>query len=245
MLKTIPLILAVFFTIATQAQSFKSQQQKYPRYRQAAKNVRSECEHILTSKNLDKNSLRLFIKVHKQEEQLQLWGKDKNHSKYVLLKEYPFCYASGSLGPKRKQGDGQVPEGFYFIDRFNPYSNFHLSLGINYPNQSDRIKGRRPLGGDIFIHGNCVSIGCIAITDPIIEEVYYFAVEGKNNGQAKIPVYIFPFKMNQKNMDKYSKEYLQQKEFWRGLKPVYDFFEKNRNLPVIGVKKNGSYYMKQ
>lgn len=107
-----------------------------------------------------------------------------NKDLFRLIKDYQICSLSGELGPKRQQGDLQVPEGFYWIDRFNPASNFYLSLGINYPNQFDRILGKSgELGGDIFIHGGCVTIGCIPITDDKIKELYLIAVEAKSNGQ--------------------------------------------------------------
>lgn len=106
---------------------------------------------------------------------------------------YPFCASSGILGPKRKEGDRQIPEGIYYINHFNPVSNFHLSLGINYPNPSDKILSDPAQPGESFyIHGNCVTIGCIPISDDKIKELYILAVEAYNNGQVKIPVHIFP-----------------------------------------------------
>src|SRR5690606_11025729 len=103
----------------------------------------------------------------------------KNGEKFTLVKTYPVCSSSGLPGPKRKKGDRQTPEGFYHIDRFNPQSAFHLSLGINYPNSSDKILGHSDPGGDIFIHGSCVTIGCVPLTDDLIKEVYVLAVEAK------------------------------------------------------------------
>lgn len=149
------------------------------------------------------------------------------------------------MGPKRRQGDGQVPEGFYYIDRFNPISNFYLSLGINYPNLSDKRKSSfHDPGGDIFIHGSCVTIGCLPITDDSIKELYLLAVYAKNNGQAKIPVYIFPFRMTDKQMLKYNAEYEGNKAlltFWDNLKPGYDHFMKELKELNIEVNANGDY----
>ncbi len=108
----------------------------------------------------------ILLRAYKQESELELWAKNKKDKQYTLLKTYKICASSGTLGPKRKQGDIQVPEGFYVIDRFNPVSNFYLSLGVSYPNASDKILGvKGALGGDIFIHGNCVTIGCLPISD--------------------------------------------------------------------------------
>jgi murein L,D-transpeptidase YafK len=161
------------------------------------------------------------------------------------LKEYPFCNSSGALGPKRRQGDGQIPEGFYHIDRFNPLSNFHLSLGINYPNQADRIRGGSgDLGGDIFIHGGCVTIGCVPITDELIKEVYLIAVEAKTAGQGRIPVHIFPARMGAKGMRQLEGAASGNQElldFWRNLKSGYDSFEQNRRLPSVTVDRQGRY----
>src|SRR5690606_7945323 len=135
---------------------------------------------------------------------------------------YPICARSGILGPKEKQGDGQVPEGFYYINRFNPVSNFHLSLGINYPNEADsRRNPKGNLGGDIFIHGSCVTIGCLPLTDNLIKEVYLLSIHAYANGQTKIPVYIFPFRMTDDQMMTYISQYSDNPSlvnFWKNLK---------------------------
>jgi murein L,D-transpeptidase YafK len=149
------------------------------------------------------------------------------------------------LGPKNKQGDGQVPEGIYYIDRFNPSSNFFLSLGLNYPNKSDlkRCKTKFP-GGDIFIHGSCVSIGCLPMTDEQIKEIYMLSVLAKNNGQEAIPVYIFPFKMNDENINTYRKKFdvnSQVIEFWENLKTAFILFNKNKREIKYQVQKDGKY----
>jgi murein L,D-transpeptidase YafK len=169
--------------------------------------------------------------------------KHKNEKEFRLFKTYDICYYSGELGPKRKQGDGQVPEGFYKIEAFNPYSNYHLSLRVSYPNASDKIIGKVNLGGDIMIHGNCVSIGCVPITDTYIKELYILAVEAKNGGQDNIPIHIFPGKLDKKGMEflngKYPENSLQN--FWKNLKNGYDYFEENKKLPKIEVDKSGKY----
>jgi murein L,D-transpeptidase YafK len=149
------------------------------------------------------------------------------------------------LGPKRRNGDRQVPEGFYHIDRFNPFSNFYLSLGINYPNPSDRKKSRaQRLGGDIFIHGSCVTIGCLPMTDDKIREIYLYAVHARNNGQTNIPVYIFPFRMTEGNFETYKQKYRQNQEliaFWTNLKTGFDKFERTKEALHISVNKDGNY----
>ena len=110
----------------------------------------------------------IYLRAFKFEGQLELWARPANdHALFHLVHTYPIQCASGRLGPKRREGDGQVPEGFYFVERFNPRSLFHLSLGLNYPNASDRLLTTNPAqpGSDVFIHGNAVSVGCLAMGD--------------------------------------------------------------------------------
>ncbi len=143
------------------------------------------------------------------------------------------------------QGDGQVPEGFYYIDRFNPYSNFYLSLGINYPNALDKKNAiNSNPGGDIFIHGNCVTIGCIPITDDNIKELYLLAIEAKEHGQSKIPVHIFPAKFsetNWKNLQNKNKQKSFLISFWTDMKPAYDYFETHKKVPSVKISSSGKY----
>lgn len=222
---------------------FKDAQLKYPRVKKAYKD-RSICVKQLL-KAADIRTIEIYIRAFKLEEQLEVWGKEKGNTKFKLITSYPFCFSSGNLGPKRKRGDYQIPEGFYHIDRFNPESNFHLSLGIDYPNASDKIKSKYSnLGGDIFMHGSCYSIGCIPITDDWIEELYIFAVEAKNNGQSEIPVHIFPSHLDSntyQNIIKDSTIYGNHSKFWKNLKKGYDYFETNKKLPEINVSEDGDY----
>ena len=153
---------------------------------------------------------------------------------------------SGTMGPKRMEGDYQVPEGFYHINEFNPNSNYHLSLGLNYPNASDRILSDsvRP-GSAIYIHGNCVSTGCIAINDMPIEELYIIASNARQQGQEFIPVHVFPARYNvKKSMDYLNNTikdnaYLQQ--FNKNIREAFDYFEIKKELPIIMVNRKGEY----
>jgi murein L,D-transpeptidase YafK len=131
-----------------------------------------------------------------------------------------------------------VPEGFYHINHFNAESFYHLSMGINYPNAADRFHAdKKHPGGAIYIHGACVTIGCIPLTDEKIEEVYLLALEARNNGQKHLPVHIFPFEMNNKNLEKYSKLYPSQQTFWQNLKIGYDYFELHKKIPTFSIAK--------
>ena len=182
-------------------QSFLTTQMHYPRVRVAQQNQGKTVDNLLKAKNINKSTLQIKISAFKAEGVLEIWAKSDFQSTYILLQEFNICAKSGSLGPKLKQGDGQVPEGIYYIDRFNPNSTYHLSLGISYPNSADEIrsKGLNP-GGDIFIHGKCVTIGCLPMTDGIIEQIYLLAIYSKDSGQKQIPVSIFPFKMTEENL---------------------------------------------
>ena len=146
--------------------------------------------------------------------ELHLAGKD---GVYHLIRRYPVLAASGSAGPKLREGDGQVPEGFYAIEFLNANSRFHLSLRVGYPNKEDRqhakAEGREKLGGDIMIHGGAASIGCIAIGDPGIEEVFVLA---HTVGIKNIQVIISPVDFRTRPMSDV------QTENPNWLKPLYE-----------------------
>lgn len=228
-------------------QSFKAEQMKFDRVRAAIAEKEPAIKRLFAQKRLSYPPKQIFIRVFKREQAVELWVSEADPDTFELLKEYKVCASSGTVGPKREQGDDQVPEGFYRIDRFNPLSNFHLSLGVNYPNQADKILGvKGRLGGDIFIHGNCVTIGCVPITDESIKELYVIAVEARSAGQTSIPIHIFPAKLHEKGLKRLEREFGNPKllEFWMSLKPGYDFFEKNRRLPIITIDRQGRYQVK-
>ena len=188
----------------------------------------------------------VYIRSFKYDAQLEVWVKSEQKDPYKLFKTYRVCMQSGTMGPKRFQGDYQVPEGFYYINEFNPNSNYHLSLGLNYPNASDRIlsDSLRP-GGEIYIHGSCVSIGCIPLTDDQIEELYIIASYAKANGQDFIPVHVFPVKYSVKKSMDYlnttTKKNLQLQQFALQLREAFDKFEEKKQIPVILINKKGQY----
>jgi murein L,D-transpeptidase YafK len=231
--------------IGFKSDGFKSDQLRYSRVRNAYEVKGSMISKQLESLKIDQAKLQIYIQVFKKEQLLEVWGKNQNDVKYQLLKTFLVCESSGSLGPKRQQGDGQVPEGFYHIDRFNPTSNFHLSLRVNYPNKSDRILGvKGKLGGDIFIHGACVTIGCVPLTDDKINEVYVYCVEAKNAGQTTIPVTFFPTKLDAKKLNELwikEKPSATTKELWKDLSKAYLYFEASKSLPTIRFLDNGDH----
>lgn len=225
---------------------FKERQLRYERVGNAYKEKEELIKKLLKSKGIDYSGFQLFIRAFKREQLLEVYAKLGKESKFHLVAEYKFCTLSGDLGPKRKQGDMQVPEGIYHIERFNPASSYYLSLGINYPNASDKIlSDKRNPGGDIFIHGNCVSIGCIPITDDLIKELYVVCVEAKSKGQQQIPVHIFPTKMNDSGMKFLEQNYTSDlNNFWKNLKPMFDYFEEKNELPVVEIDLKGKYVLK-
>ena len=227
---------------------FKSDQMKYSRVRTAFSEKLDTIKANLESHDIQLNKLNIYLRVFKSEEQLEVWGKNKSDTAFQLLKVYDICASSGKLGPKRQEGDLQVPEGFYHISVFNPASTFYLSLGVNYPNKSDRILGvQGSLGGDIYIHGSCCTIGCVPITDDKIKELYVYAVEARNNGQYRIPVTFFPMRLTLANMLKLSQDYADKTEYlnlWKDLEKAFRHFEKTKKLPEITVLSDGRHRVK-
>ena len=153
--------------------------------------------------------------------------------KFDLFRTYKIAGMSGNPGPKLAEGDGQVPEGFYFVPpaAMNPNSQYHLSFNIGYPNDFDRAHQRT--GSAIMIHGNRVSIGCLAMTDEKIEEIYTLCAAAHDGGQPYFRVHIFPARMTGGWMEKVAGD--ANEDFWRNLKEGYDLFEQNRVPPEILV----------
>jgi murein L,D-transpeptidase YafK len=224
---------------------FKDQQLKFDRVKSAYTERETAVKDLLKTQNAG-TGYELFLRAFKKEKDLEVWVRQKGASGYTLLTPYPFCTSSGTLGPKRKEGDLQIPEGVYSINHFNPFSTFHLSLGINYPNASDRIlSDKKHPGGAIYIHGSCVSIGCIPITDEKIKELYILAVESKEGGQSSIPVHIFPARLNEGVVDQLVTETSVDATvsgFWRNLQEVYEDFEETKKLRPVKINKSGEYH---
>jgi murein L,D-transpeptidase YafK len=241
--------LFVMILTLAQSNSFKSTQLKNSRVKAAYDEKESTVKKLFTDKNLSYEKFELFIRGFKKEKILEVWVKGKSASTFDLLTTYPFCSISGVLGPKRKEGDLQIPEGIYHINHFNPLSNFHLSLGVSYPNASDKIlSDPKSPGGAIYVHGNCVTVGCIPITDDKIKELYVIAVEARNYGQEKIPIHIFPARLTNETFAGLKSAYMDQPvavKFWDNLKLVFQYFEKNKILPEVKINKQGEYVVQE
>jgi murein L,D-transpeptidase YafK len=185
----------------------------------------------IESKNMDKNS-PILVRVFKQEAELEVWKKNRE-GKYALLKTYPICRWSGDLGPKKKEGDRQAPEGFYTITpgQMNPNSNYYLAFNTGYPNAFDRAWGRT--GSELMVHGDCSSRGCYAMTDEQIVEIYALARDAFFGGQKEFQFEAFPFRMTALNMAKHRNN--PNFKFWKMLKQGYDDFEATREEPKVAV----------
>ena len=239
----------IFSCRSTEPQNFKEKQVRYPRVRTAFAEKDGQLRSLFADRDIPYPPEKLFIRVFKQEKILEVWAWLTSDAVFKRVKHYPICRTSGNLGPKRREGDLHLPEGFYYIDRFNPKSNFYLSLGINYPNQSDKILGKKgEFGGDIFIHGGCATVGCIPITDEYIKEVYWLAVQAKSNGHMKIPVHIFPTKLDEGAVTRLKSTAPNNDiliNFWKNLKIGYNWFEQYRKVPTISINRHGEYQLRE
>lgn len=226
--------------------SFVDFQRSFTRPEESFRRKEDTLQKQFEAKGLKWPANYIYIRSFKYDSQLEVWVKNDIAEPFKLFKTYKVCALAGTLGPKRMEGDYQVPEGFYYINEFNPKSTYYLSLGINYPNISDRMlsDSLRP-GGDIYIHGSCVTVGCIPLTDEQIDEVYILASYAKNQGQDYIPVHIFPVRYNvQKSLNylnNLSKDDPELKRFAARLEDAFDYFDKYKQLPVIMIGDKGEY----
>lgn len=190
----------------------------------------------------------VFVRIFKKEGALELFVRQGG--RFTLKKSYQVCKMSGRIGPKVKNGDYQAPEGFYSVTarQLNPNSQYHLAFNVGYPNAFDRQNGRT--GSAIMVHGDCVSIGCFAMTNKGIEEIYGYVAAALKNGQREVPVHIFPFRMTESAIQRESggggfaslfsaardetsgSSPAQWGEFWRDLKKGYDLFERTGEPPL-------------
>ncbi len=226
------------------AGGFAERQRDYPRFRAAEAARAADLEQRFRDAGAAWPPT-IFIRAYKLEATVEIWAAPVFGERYVEVDRLPICAASGRLGPKRMQGDRQVPEGFYHIDRFNPASAYHLSLGVDYPNAVDRARKQpgRPLGGDIFIHGDCVTIGCLPLRDGPIEAVYLAAVAARDAGQRRIPVHIFPCRFGTDRcaaaLDAAGRARPEDAATWPALMPGHALFEEHRVPPRTHATRAG------
>lgn len=200
---------------------------------EAASRIHTRLSAQLAEKNLALGA-PVFLRIFKQSRELELWIESAPAGKFQLFKTYKIAAMSGELGPKLAEGDKQAPEGFYSVgkSRMNPQSRFHLAFNIGYPNSYDRAHSRT--GSAIMVHGNQVSIGCYAMTDYFIEEIYTLCDAALDNGQAYFRVHSFPFRLTEENLAAHKDH--QWHSFWKNqLKAGYDHFEQNHRPPNVEV----------
>lgn len=218
--------------------------QNLSRTEQAALAYHTILVPILQQKEIDTIPNFLFLRAFKKEQQLELWAS--NSKQLQLIATYKFTAFSGKLGPKHKEGDKQIPEGFYEIDLFNPASQFFLSMRVNYPNKRDKIvnANEAKIGSDIYIHGSNVSIGCIAIGNNKIKELYYICNLYYKKQNKNIPIQIYPCKMTAPNIKALENSFGKTHPYfslWKPMVQYYQFFEKNHTLINTTVDEKGVY----
>lgn len=175
----------------------------------------------------------VYLQIIKANEELTAYvvGGDGT---YRAFRTWPICSYSGGLGPKKREGDGKSPEGFYTVQpgAMNPSSHYHLSFNLGFPNAYDRAQGYT--GSYLMVHGACVSIGCYAMTDAGIEEIWTLMSLAFEGGQTEIPVHIFPFEMTEAAMQIASGH--EPYAFWQELQPVWTAFQADKRLPQVRVR---------
>jgi murein L,D-transpeptidase YafK len=245
---TMRTLLVVFLALASTSfinSDFLTEQKRFERVKTAYAEKYEMIKTTLTKNHINVGNLNLLLIAYKEEQIIDLYAKNLLDKKYIKIATYEICTKSGLPGPKNQSGDCQVPEGFYYIDRFNPTSDYYLSLRINYPNEADKKRSTAlDKGGDIFIHGECVTIGCLPMTTDKIKEIYIYALQARQSGQVKIPVYIFPFKMTKLNMQSYNTKYSKNPvlgAFWNNLKVGYDKFFDGLIELTPTTNKKGEY----
>ena len=177
-------------------------------------------------------SAPVLLRSYKKESVLEVW-KQTRAGRYALLKTFPICRWSGQLGPKRKTGDRQTPEGFYAVaqKQLNPNSHYYLSFDVGFPNAYDRAQGAS--GAYLMVHGTCSSAGCYAMTDAQVGEIYALVRDALAAGQPAFQFQAYPFRMTADNLAKHRSD--ANYDFWRQLKEGSDRFEATGEEPVVSV----------
>jgi len=203
-----------------------------PRARAAAGRLQEDLTRELAEHGMRYGN-PVFIRILKEEAELELFVQEVGKETFKLFRTYDIVAMSGRLGPKEREGDLQAPEGFYYVPprRMNPHSRFHLSFNLGYPNTYDRAHDRG--GSHLMVHGNRVSIGCFAMTDRKIEEIYTLCHAALANGQKFFRVHAFPFHMTAGRLEQARSS--KWHPFWKNLRQGYDFFEENKFPPDVQV----------
>lgn len=244
MIRVLVLLLPVF----AWAGPFKDAQQKYPRVRAAYAAHGAAVEAAFRAAGAAWPTRGIYLRAFKADDVVELWAAPTvRGERWVKVRDFAVCARSGELGPKTRVGDYQVPEGFYTVNRFNPMSSYHLSLGLDYPHIGDRARTPRGVspGGDIFVHGRCVTIGCLPLEDAPMEALYVAAVEARDQGQSRIFVHVFPCRLDQSDCQirlvTAGMADPGLRAFWDGLRPGYLAFEATGVPPRITPLADGGW----
>lgn len=197
-----------------------------------------EVKQLFAAAAIDFPPAELLLRAFKRERLLEVWASATPGGRMSRIATYEICALSGQLGPKRREGDYQVPEGYYRISYLWPLSAYHLSMNIGYPNRSDRILGGQSPGSAIMIHGNCASIGCLAMSDERIQELWVMATAMQQRGE-RVHVHLFPsMRMDELLGDE---AFGDHRDFWLNLREGLELFEQHRRLPRVDVDWQGRY----
>jgi len=260
-MRVLVLVLTLGLSSSTaMAKTFAERQTSAPRVKAAHKRASAVMRERFRAAGVAYPPRQVLLRGFKQDGELELWASSSRRGRLTKVHTFKVCAASGLLGNKSEQGDFQVPEGVYRVDRYNPFSSYHLSLGINYPNTADRRRRQtrgstRPLGGDIFIHGDCVTIGCLPLEDGPIEELYVTLLDARLRHKVDAVVHLFPTRLDDDGM-------MQLKRLlrpdgprlvhhtdavddtwrrWLQLQKVFAAFEADRRIPDVTVDGKGNY----
>ncbi len=224
--------------------ALEAQQARYGRVQEARRHCGRAVDAMFAAAGVPYPA-PVMLRAFKQEEQLEVWAEPRAGARWVRVARYAITAASGELGPKRRRWDRQVPEGFYAVDGFNGASRYHLSLHVDYPNASDRILGnRRHPGNNIFIHGDEVSSGCIAVGDRAIEQLYLIALDSAAAGHA-VTAQILPCRFSSpgcaRRLAALAKGKPRLAAFWDNLRAGFAAFETAGVPPAVSVDASGRY----
>ncbi|MDR0219118.1 MAG: murein L,D-transpeptidase [Enterobacteriaceae bacterium] len=197
-----------------------------------AENTWLQHQSFLKNTPLQHIGANIFIQIFKEEKLLELYTQNTT-GRYQLIQQYPICNYSGGLGPKTLTGDFKSPEGFYSVtlQQLKPDSQYHRAINLGFPNEFDQYRGYS--GKNLMIHGACKSIGCYAMTDRYISEIYQYAESALHHGQQEIKIDIYPFRMTPSNMMHYRNN--THYAFWKQLQPAYEYFVKNGRPATVTV----------
>ncbi len=249
MFRYLIIYILIGFAINAQCQTLVEMQLRNERVYTSMRNSDASLRKMFTDAGLNYPPKYIYWRAFKTEKQLELWASEDAYKPHVLIKKYDVCRLSGTLGFKHHEGDEQIPEGLYYINHYNPYSNYFLSFRVSYPNGVDSFWGdKRNLGGQIYIHGECETIGCLPMTDTIMQEIYWVTIQAQSwqGFGAKIPIHVFPFKPeNEKNAlfsGMWNDDVPKIKDRWNNLFIAYNHFER-KHFPGIGYHDGKGMYL--